>query len=666
MRVRVGLVFLLAAMFLMPARAEDLSTINTNTLDHFWSAAQATNRPVTVVSFGDSMANSYASVTFSVINMMAQNLGIAGYSLNNYDNATLANLTNGAQLVTGPTPLWFSDYYQLPPGGTVWWENQAAVGGVYSDRVGVFWVAQPQGGQMTFSVSTQAGAWTPLLTLNGVAAVPTGHYTNVVLTADFHRIRVDGVTGTNDVIGPQLLLQTTGGVHVVFMDKAAIALSDVTNVSAAIRVPIFAALSPDLLIWHMREDGTIVTSNALIDCEQWWSNAAPSCNVIYIGTLYTSSDTNLTANATVDQNRLVRYTAQQFHRAYCDLMNPSISFSWMASQGYMSDGVHVTEAGGQYLAGFLWYEFGFSALGVGSPSPSASFTASPTNGVAPVLVSFTDTSSASVSNRFWNFGDGTTTNAPTGFIRHPYATSGVYTVTEIVSIPGGSLTNTQVNCITLKPPPPSANFSATPVNGVTPVIVTFTDASSGIITNWFWDLGDGNTTNTPTASMQHTYVTPGSYPVTEIVVGPGGAGIKTRANYITVLSTVQGSEYQAWQSKYFNCTNCPQAQMSANADGTGQNNLFKFTAGLDPTNLASVFVLNAARVSNQPAWVNILFNPAATGRIYTPQFCTNLLGGAWLPLTTGTGPATNGSQIAITDTNAVGPQKFYRIDITLP
>ncbi|HUK82956.1 MAG TPA: hypothetical protein VLZ12_10035, partial [Verrucomicrobiae bacterium] len=122
----------------------------------------------------------------------------------------------------------------------------------------------------------------------------------------------------------------------------------------------------------------------------------------------------------------------------------------------------------------------------------------------------------------------------------------------------------------------------------------------------------------------------------------------------------------AWQSQYFNCTNCPEAQMGADADGTGQNNLFKFTAGLDPTNPASAFTLNAASVSNQPTWVDILFNPVATGRIYAPQFTTNLTNTTWLPLTALTGPKTNGNQITITDTNALGPQKFYRIDISLP
>jgi len=41
--------------------------------------------------------------------------------------------------------------------------------------------------------------------------------------------------------------------------------------------------------------------------------------------------------------------------------------------------------------------------------------------------------------------------------------------------------------------------------------------------------------------------------------------------------------------------------------------------------------------------------------------------GVWLPLTTYTGPVTNiGNQVTVTDTNAVLPQEFYRIDISLP
>jgi hypothetical protein len=48
------------------------------------------------------------------------------------------------------------------------------------------------------------------------------------------------------------------------------------------------------------------------------------------------------------------------------------------------------------------------------------------------------------------------------------------------------------------------------------------------------------------------------------------------------------------------------------------------------------------------------------------QIIAALVSGVWLPLTTFTGPVTNANQVTITDTNAVGLRKFYRIDISLP
>jgi len=104
----------------------------------------------------------------------------------------------------------------------------------------------------------------------------------------------------------------------------------------------------------------------------------------------------------------------------------------------------------------------------------------------------------------------------------------------------------------------------------------------------------------------------------------------------------------------------------ADTDGTGQNNLFKWVAGLDPTNPASVFMLTIASVPNPSQAMNLNFNPLALGRAYTPQFSTDLVSGVWMPLTTYTGPLTNGNQVAITDTNPIPPQEFYRIEISMP
>lgn len=118
-----------------------------------------------------------------------------------------------------------------------------------------------------------------------------------------------------------------------------------------------------------------------------------------------------------------------------------------------------------------------------------------------------------------------------------------------------------------------------------------------------------------------------------------------------------------WQAQYFGLNN-PKAAPNKDADGTGQNNLFKYTAGLDPTNPASIFVLKIANVS--PTQKNLLFNPLATGRTYTTQFTTNLVGTAYATLPGIGGPTTNGNQVTVTDLNAVEKQKFYRISITYP
>jgi PKD repeat protein len=210
---------------------------------------------------------------------------------------------------------------------------------------------------------------------------------------------------------------------------------------------------------------------------------------------------------------------------------------------------------------------------------------------------------------------------------------------------------------------PGAFFTATPTSGTVPLTVTFNDVSSGIVTNWYWVFGDGATSNTyTTTNVVHTYTNPGVYTVTETVTGPGGTNTSTQNGLITVLTP-----FQAWQLQYFGCTACPQAQPDADYDGTGQNNEFKYVAGLNPTNPASIFVFSIASVSNQPTWMNLIFSPVVAGRTYTPLFNTSLPNGVWAPLTTTANPpVTNGVQVTLTDTNAIWSQEFYQMEISLP
>jgi PKD repeat protein len=277
-----------------------------------------------------------------------------------------------------------------------------------------------------------------------------------------------------------------------------------------------------------------------------------------------------------------------------------------------------------------------SVISSNSPvAPAASFNATPTSGLWPLTVTFTDTSTGTLTNRFWDFGDGTTINTLSNILTHTYTLAGTYTVTLIVSGPAGDSTNTQANLVVALNPPqlsvqpsridfglmvsgqssnqqflvintgdetltgtaqvsaggspfavtggspftvnggqtglvtvafspvavgaftnsvefasnggastntvtgstavvPIANFTATPTNGAATLLVNFTDASTGTVTGWAWVFGDGGTSIL--ASPSYSYVNTGTFSVSLTVFGPLGSNTLSLANYITVTN----------------------------------------------------------------------------------------------------------------------------------
>jgi uncharacterized repeat protein (TIGR01451 family) len=103
---------------------------------------------------------------------------------------------------------------------------------------------------------------------------------------------------------------------------------------------------------------------------------------------------------------------------------------------------------------------------------------------------------------------------------------------------------------------PVANFTANTTSIMDNSTVQFTDESTGSITSWLWNFGDGNTSSNQ--SPAHTYTTPGNYSVVLTVTGSGGSDTMTKTNYITVLpkydltitmvTTVDGSATFAGQT----------------------------------------------------------------------------------------------------------------------
>jgi hypothetical protein len=219
--------------------------------------------------------------------------------------------------------------------------------------------------------------------------------------------------------------------------------------------------------------------------------------------------------------------------------------------------------------------------------------------------------------------------------------------------------------------PPAAPVGLTATGGVTQVALNWSAMSGVTGYNVKRSLTNGGT-YTPVisglAATNYTDTGPSNgttyyYVFSAVASGCNEGTNSTQASATTATSALS---YTQWQLQYFTCTNCPQADPAFDFDGTGQNNQFKFVAGLDPTNPASVFVLTIASVTSQPTHVNLIFNPVASGRTYTPQFNTDLVSGVWTQLTGYTGPVINSNQATITDLNAVLSNEFYRIDISVP
>ncbi len=174
----------------------------------------------------------------------------------------------------------------------------------------------------------------------------------------------------------------------------------------------------------------------------------------------------------------------------------------------------------------------YNAVNTGPPpAPVADFTGSPTSGIEPLTVSFTDQSSGSISSWSWNFGDGGSSSAQNP--SHTYNSAGTYTVSLTVTGDGGSDSETKTDYITVDPcVAPVANFTGSPTSGNVPLNVSFTDQSSSSPTSWSWDFGDGGTSTARNPS--HTYEAAGTYTVALTATNACGSDSESKIDYITV------------------------------------------------------------------------------------------------------------------------------------
>ncbi len=161
--------------------------------------------------------------------------------------------------------------------------------------------------------------------------------------------------------------------------------------------------------------------------------------------------------------------------------------------------------------------------------PTASFTAAPRTGLAPLTVTFNNSSTLAESY-LWDYGDGSTSTNSAPTHSYVYDTPGVYTVRLTAYNAYGSNTLTRNNYVQVYDPP-VPDFSASPTMGAEPLAVQFTNLSQNA-SSYLWTFGDGSSSTA--VSPAHTYQNSGVYTVTLRATNPGGSVDLIRSSYITV------------------------------------------------------------------------------------------------------------------------------------
>ena len=255
--------------------------------------------------------------------------------------------------------------------------------------------------------------------------------------------------------------------------------------------------------------------------------------------------------------------------------------------------------------------------------PVALFTASPTNDPAALSAIFTDSSSGTITNWFWDFGDGASTNLVATSVSHTYASPGTNVVRLIVSGPTGSGTNTQIVVTSLQS---MVNVVANPTNGGsvfgagafevgTSALLLAVPSNGWLFVRW----NDGATNNS------YTIIVPAS-------------DITYTANFSKIDNVGDGIP-DWWRARYFGGDGSATSALScatSDPDGDGLNNLQEYLAGTDPTNGASALALTGiAIVSN-----DVLVTWVGGTNAWQQLQCTSALtdSNAWLAIFTNAPP----------------------------
>ena len=177
-------------------------------------------------------------------------------------------------------------------------------------------------------------------------------------------------------------------------------------------------------------------------------------------------------------------------------------------------------------------------------TPTASVTATPATGSAPLLVQLSSAGSVdpdgAISGYAWSFGNGVTSTSPNPSA--VYNTAGTYSVSLTVTDNDGA-SSVRSTTVVVSPPnaPPVPVIAATPLSGSAPMLVNVNGAGSsdpdGSVVSYAWTFGNGQTATGALAST--TYATSGSYVIRLTVTDNRGTARSTTTTVVAGTTNVR-------------------------------------------------------------------------------------------------------------------------------
>lgn len=146
-----------------------------------------------------------------------------------------------------------------------------------------------------------------------------------------------------------------------------------------------------------------------------------------------------------------------------------------------------------------------------------------------LLQAFFNNNTSGGDSYFWDFGDDNFSSQETPI--HAYDEDGTYTVTLTATNACGTDIYTDEVTVAVVP---TADFSASPSSGCSPMTVTFIDLSSENTTEWFWEFEGGDPSTSSLSNPSILYSTPGVYEVSLTVSNAEGSDQELKTDYITV------------------------------------------------------------------------------------------------------------------------------------